>query len=374
MKDYYGILGLKKGATESEIKSAYRQMAKKYHPDLHPGDKSAEEKFKDINEAYQVLSDPNKKAIYDQGGDPNGQNPFGAGANPFGGGFSFNVDGDPFESIFNMFTGGSQTRSRTRGEDIEIVVDLTFMEAAKGAKKIITLNRNEPCSSCNGTGAHNNKYHKCAKCGGTGFVTVARNTLFGRTMQHSTCPDCNGTGRIIDEVCPDCKGKGIVKKEKKITVDIPAGIDDGNVISVRGEGNAARQNNAEKGDLIIEFNVKPHKLLKRRGLDLYSDVPISITCATLGGQIDLYGLDGIFTYDIPAGTQSGEVFKIRNKGIQSRKGKGDFYVRVNVEIPKNLDRKQKEALKDFGKELEDKQAPKTKDYHSTLKDLLYNDK
>jgi molecular chaperone DnaJ len=354
-KDYYEVLGLQRGASDDEIKRAYRKLALKYHPDRNQNNKEAEEKFKEINEAYQVLSDPQKKAQYDQFGTADFGN-MGSGGAGFGGfDFSdFGGFGDIFDSFFEgaFSRGGSSRRQRNapqRGADLEYTLNLTFEEAVFGVKKEISLNKHETCSHCHGTGAKpGTKPHTCDKCGGTGQIKNQRSTPFGSFVSMSTCDKCGGTGTVIKEFCPYCKGSGKVRKKKKIKINIPAGVDNGNVIPIRGQGEVGT-NGGPSGDLYINIKVAPSPTFKRDGFDIYIDKHISFGNAVLGTTLKVPTIDGEVKYEVPAGTQSGTVFRLRGKGVErvNGHGRGDQYVNVIVDVPKNINQKQKEALIDF---------------------------
>ena len=367
-RDFYEVLGLKKGASEDEIKSAFRKMALKYHPDRNPGDKEAEEKFKEVNEAYSILSDPEKKSKYDQFGhagvDPNS----GFGGGGFGGfgGFDFGGGGGQwngsFEDIFDMFGGmfsgggfGGRASSRRtgpqRGRDLQRNITIEFEEAAFGAKKEVSVTKLVKCKKCNGEGtAEGTTKRTCTKCNGTGTVTTVQQTAFGQFQNTRACPDCKGQGFIIDTPCPDCKGQGSVKKTIKINVDIPAGVDTGSVIPIKGQGEPGT-NNGPSGDLYIVIEVKPHKMFKRSGENLYLQVPISFDQAALGAEIVVPTLENKVMYKIPAGTQPNTVFRLKNKGIKNvRTGKpGDLYVEVILEVPTKLNGKQKKSIEEMAK-------------------------
>ncbi len=359
-RDYYEVLGVSKGASEDEIKKAYRKTAKKYHPDLHPDDKEAEEKFKECNEAYEVLSDPQKKARYDQFGfagvDPNYG---GGGAGGYGGGYGFDGDidlGDIFSSFFGGGSGfggfgGRNPNAPQKGRDITISVTLTFEEAAKGCKKSIEVPRIEDCSECGGTGAAKGTSPKtCSQCGGRGVINVQSRTAFGVMNTQKTCSTCGGTGKVIDTPCQKCAGKGKVRRKNKIDVNIPAGINDGQVVNMRGYGNSGI-NGGPSGDLKIVINIKPHSYFERDGFNVWFEKHVSIVEATLGAELQVPTLDGNVKYTMPAGTQPGEVFKLKGKGIQKLNsvGKGDEFVRIVVDIPKNITAEQKKALLEFDK-------------------------
>lgn len=352
-RDYYELLGVEKTATAQEIKKAYRKLAMKYHPDRNPGDKEAEEKFKEINEAYEVLSDEEKRKMYDQFGHDgvNGQGGFGGfNQGDFGGFGGFE---DIFGDIFGFGgSGGSRRRGPVRGADIRQRVRVTFEEAAKGVKKEIKVTRREECSECNGTGAKAGTSKKtCPNCHGAGTVRSVQRTPFGNIASTKTCPNCNGTGEIIETPCSKCKGTGSIRKTKTIEVDIPAGIDDGQMIKLSGQGEFGEAG-APRGDLYIIVEVMPHELFTRDGYDIYIDMPITFVQAALGDEIEVPTLDGKVKYSIPEGTQTGTVFRLRDRGIKRIRGnsRGDQYVKVTVEVPRKLSDRQKELLKEFAGE------------------------
>lgn len=349
-KDYYASLGLQKGASDEEIKRAFRKLAIKYHPDKNQGDKEAEDKFKEINEAYQVLSDPEKKARYDQFGtaDFDGS---GFGSGGFGG-FDFSDMGgfgDIFDSFFGGGGGSRRRNGPQRGADLEYTVNLTFEEAIFGVEKEIAINRSETCDSCKGSGAKAGTSAKtCPTCDGQGQVRVQRQTPLGSFVSTSTCNTCGGSGKVIDDPCNTCHGKGNVRKNRKISVNIPAGVDTGNVMPLRGQGDHGT-NDGPPGDLYVRINVAPSKKFTRKGNDIYIDAHISMGKAALGTEITVPTVDGDVKYTIPAGTQSGTLFRLKGKGVPrvNSSGRGDQYVKLIVDIPKNLNDKQKDALKAF---------------------------
>ena len=350
-KDYYDILGVSKSASDDEIKAAYRKLAKKYHPDLNPNDPTAGEKLKEVNEAYAVLSDKQKRSNYDQFGSADGM---GAGAGGFGGfeGFSGGFGGfGGFEDIINnMFGGGSRRSSgptRVDGNDLQMRLDLSFEESVLGTKKTIHLTRHETCDACKGTGAKNGtEYETCKTCNGTGRMKVTQNTLFGRMMTETVCTDCGGTGKKIKTRCEKCGGKGQIKTSKDIEVNIPGGIENGQTITLRGYGEAGR-NGGRQGDLYILVSVKPHKLYKRQGNNLYMDVFVPFTDALLGTKLSIPCVDGsVYNLTIPELTQPDTIMCVKGKGskILNRTTFGDMYVTIKIEMPKNLSRTDKQKL------------------------------
>ena len=381
-RDYYEVLGLEKGASEGDIKKAFRKMAMKYHPDKNPGDKEAEEKFKEINEAYSVLSDPDKKSKYDRFGhagvDPNGMGGAG-GFGGFGGAGGFGG----FEDIFDMFGsafgggfsgGGNQRRSNQprKGKDLQKAITITFEEAAFGTTKKIGINKYVACKTCNGEGTKPGTSKKtCPKCGGSGQISQMQRTPFGQFQSVTTWDQCGGSGKIIEEPCPECKGQGKVRKTVTISVDIPAGVDNESVIPIRGQGEPGT-NGGPNGDLYIVLNVKPHAVFKRSGADLYLEIPISFDQAALGAEIVVPTLEGKVSYKVPAGTQPGTTFRLREKGVKylRRESKGDLYVKVNLEVPTKLNHKQKKAIEDMGKVVTEECYQKKNGFKEKLKDFF----
>lgn len=356
-RDFYEVLGVDKSASEAEIKKAYRQAAKKYHPDLNPGDKEAEIKFKEAAEAYEVLSDADKKARYDQFGhagvDPN----FNSGGGGFGGGFSGFSDFGDLGDIFGQFFGGgfggggrrSNPNAPRRGRDCETVINLSFEEAAKGCVKEVSYQKIDSCKECNGSGAKKGTSKKtCSKCGGSGRINVTQRTPFGAVQTQTTCDACRGSGSIIENPCPTCNGTGRIRSTVKHQVNIPAGIDDGQTLNIRGAGDSG-VNGGPAGDLHIIVSVRPHPIFERDGYNVFCTIPITFTEAALGAEIVVPTLDGKVKFTIHEGTQPGDEFKLKGKGIQrlNGSGRGDQYVKVNIEVPRNLSKQSKEALRQF---------------------------
>jgi len=376
-RDYYEVLGLDKSAGDEEIKKSYRKLAKKYHPDLNPDDKTAEEKFKEVNEAYGILSDPDKKARYDQFGhagvDPNYGAGGGGGFGGFGGMGGMGDFGDVFSSFFGGFGGGGGRRANAprKGEDIETFITISFEEAAFGCEKEISLRRRKSCKHCNGTGAKGGtELETCGQCGGRGVVTSVQRTILGNIQSQSTCPSCGGRGKRIKTPCPHCQG-GIITEDKKLKVSVPAGIDDNQTLTMRNQAHAGT-NGGPDGDVYIGVKVRPHALFERQGTDIYCKIPVSFTDAALGTKLQVPTLEGKVEYDLPEGTQTGSTFRFRGKGITriGTKNKGDMYVTVEVEIPRNLSKKQKELLKELAKTLEAKNYDKKNSFMEKLSKLF----
>ncbi len=376
-RDYYEVLGLNKNASADEIKKAYRKSAMKYHPDRNPGDKEAEEKFKELGEAYEVLSDEDKRSRYDQFGfagvDPN----YGGGAGGFGGGFGgFGGFGD-FGDIFGDIFGGGRSRAAAqnaprRGENVGVRLEITFEEAAFGTEKEVSAQRIENCSSCNGSGSADGVIETCSTCRGSGQVRSTQNFLGMNVQSTTTCPACSGRGKMVKNPCSTCRGKGKVRRTQKVRVKIPAGVDAGQSVRMRGEG-CVGYNGGEKGDLLVEIYIRRHAIFERDGMDVFCEVPISFTQAALGGEIQVPTIDGKVTYEIPEGTQTGKQFIIGGKGIPqvgNPRRRGNHYFTVTVETPSKLNKEQKELLKKLGDSLEGKNTPKRKKFIDTLKDFF----
>ena len=384
-RDYYEVLGIGKNATDAEIKSAYRKLAKKYHPDLNPGNKEAEEKFKEVNEANDVLSDPQKRQRYDQFGfagvDPNYAAANGGGAGGFGGGFGGVDLGDIFGDIFgggfgggfSGFGGGSSTRTANaprKGHDIQASVILTFEEAAHGCSKKLTINRQDTCPDCGGTGAaKGTSPETCPDCGGRGYVVTQQRTPFGVMQSQQPCSHCGGRGTIIRNPCKTCRGTGKTAARKSLEINIPAGIDDDQNIALRGQGDAG-SNGGPAGDVIVHVTVKADPMFERDGYDVTIHVPITFSQAVLGDDVEVPTVDGRIVQHIPEGTQSGTKFRLRGQGIQylNGRGRGDQYVIVDVEIPKKVTRAQREALKAFEDSMKEDNYEKRKGFFKNLRD------
>ncbi|WP_099187348.1 molecular chaperone DnaJ [Tepidibacter mesophilus] len=374
-RDYYEVLGVEKGASDQELKKAYRKLAMKYHPDRNPDNKEAEEKFKEANEAYEVLSDSQKRQNYDQFGHAGANGGFGGH-----GGFDFNGSGfggfeDIFGDMFGDIFGGGRSRRRNgpeRGSDIRYRMSISFEEAAFGTEKEININRSENCEECSGTGAKPGTSKKtCPTCGGSGEVKQAQRTPFGTMMNVRACHACSGSGSIIETPCTKCGGKGEISKKKQVNIKIPAGIDEGSAIRLSGEGELGLRG-GPRGDLYVVIDVLPHKLFERDGNDVYCEMPITFAQAALGDEVEVPTLDGKVKYKIPEGTQTGTVFRLREKGIPRLRSKtrGDQYVKVVVEVPKRLSEKQKDLLKQFAKESGEEVHEQRKNFFDKMKDLF----
>ncbi len=370
-RDYYEALGVEKNADDVELKKAYRSLAKKYHPDMHPDDKEAEAKFKEISEAYAVLSDPQKRQQYDQFGHA-GMN--GMGFEGFG---NFNFG---FEDIFGSFFGGSpfgrstgrQNRGPKRGADLKYTLNIDFNEAVFGTTKEIRISRMQTCSTCKGTGAkEGSSPQTCRHCNGTGQIRQVQSTPFGQMVNMRTCDLCKGEGTIITKPCEECSGNGRIQKTTTLSINIPAGIDNGQTISLRGEGESGTKG-GPPGDLYVNVYVKQHPIFSREGYNVICEIPITITQAALGAELEIPTLDGKMKHDIPEGTQTGTVFRLRNKGIKHLRSnsKGDLYVKVNVEVPTKLSGKQKEILRQFAEVSGDEVFTQRKKFFNQVKDLF----
>ena len=379
-RDYYEVLGVDKKASADEIKKAYRKSAMKYHPDRNPGDKEAEEKFKEIGEAYEVLSDEGKRSRYDQFGfagvDPN----YGAGAGGYGGfnggGFGgFGDFGDLGDIFGEFFGGGARTRGNSanaprRGENIMTQLELTFEEAAFGCEKEVAPQRIENCAVCNGSGSSDGQVETCATCRGSGQVRTTQNFMGMQMQSTAVCPKCNGRGKTIKNPCSTCKGKGKVRRSKLIKVKIPAGVDEGQSVRVRGEGNVGA-NGGPSGDLLVEVYIKRHPIFTRHGMDVLCEVPISFGQAALGATIQVPTLDGKVSYDLPEGTQTGTTFTLAGKGIpevNNPRRRGNQRFTVVVETPTRLSKEQKELLRQLDGTLEE--SPKRKKFFDTIRDIF----
>ena len=374
-KDYYETLGVGKSASQDEIKSAYRKLAKLYHPDLHPNDQECAKKFKEINEAYEVLGDSNKRSNYDQFGSASGPGDYFGGSQGAGGFGGFGSGGfSGFEDIFDIFSsfgggrGGRKTEINVQGEDISVNINLSFKEAVFGCEKTIKVNKLCKCKSCSGTGAKNGKeYSTCSECHGSGQVRYTQNTLFGQMVNVGPCKTCNGTGKIIKTKCPDCSGKGHIKEQEEITIKIPAGIDNNQVMTLRGRGNASPKS-GPNGDLLVNIFVAEHPILVREGFNLLLDLPIPFTTAYLGGKVDIPLADGFYELAIPALTQPNTVFKLKNKGIKylQKDVYGDLIVTVRVEMPKDLGKYEKDLMQKIDDNIALSSYKKFKNYQDKL--------
>lgn len=379
-RDYYEILGVEKGCGDDELKKAYRNVAKKYHPDLNPDDKDAEAKFKEVNEAYEVLSDKEKRARYDQFGHAGVDPSFGGGGGGFGGfGGGFGDIGDIFGDLFGSFGGfGGSSRTRdpnapVRGNDVGYAVTLDFMESIKGCTKKVNTQRLEVCSDCTGTGAtKGTQPETCPNCRGSGQVRTTRSIPgIGNVQTTGACTRCGGKGKIVNDPCKKCGGKGRVRTTKTLEVSIPAGIDNGQTFVVRGQGDNG-VNGGPAGDLHVSVTVRPDPIFERNGFDIWCEIPLTYTQAVLGDEIVVPTVDGKVKYDIPEGTQNGTVFRLRDKGVTAinGRGRGDQYVKVAIEVPKGLSKGQKEKLREFEESLGSKNYVKRQGFIDKLKDML----
>lgn len=374
-RDYYEVLGIEKSASDTDIKKAFRKLAKQYHPDVNPGDKVAEAKFKEINEAYEILSDSQKRAQYDQfghaGTDPNGFGGYGGGF----GDFDFGGIGDIFETFFGGAGFGRTSKNKNgpqRGADLKYSMEIAFEEAAFGIEKEIKINRMENCSECHGLGSKpGTTPSTCKHCNGTGQIQYKQNTPFGQFVNVKTCDVCKGEGKIITDPCKICNGKGKIRKSVTIKINIPAGIDDGQTISLRGEGEPGTRG-GPAGDLYVTIRVKQHSLFQRQRNDVICEIPITFVQAALGSELEVPTLDGKVKYTMPEGTQTGTVFRLKGKGIPYIRGngRGDQFVKVNVEVPVKLNEKQKEILKQFADLSGDDVHEQRKGFFDKMKDAL----
>lgn len=375
-KDYYAVLGVDKSASEDQIKSAYRKLAKMYHPDLHPNDKQAAEKFKECNEAYSVLGDPEKRGKYDRG-----ELNFENGAPDFGGFQGFTNFGGGFDDIFDMFSsfmGGSRRGGASRtsaGSDISHTVELTFMEAALGTHKSVSFSRLEKCPSCKGTGAKDGaSFVTCDKCKGTGRVTYQQSTIFGTQVVQGVCDKCGGSGKVVTNPCGSCYGKGVNTKKKVISVNIPSGVENGTVLQMEGEGNASKVYGGRNGNLLLVVKVAKSEVFSRTGSDIIVEIPVPYSIAACGGDIEIPTLNGPQVQHINEGTPNGEIYRFRGKGIRTARGAGDLYVKVKIEVPVGVTRTQKQVLQQMEKELGLKNYPQRKAYLDELQKLYKSHK
>ena len=377
-RDYYDVLGLSKSASDDDIKKAYRKLAKQYHPDLNPGDKEAETRFKEIGEAYEILSDGSKKARYDQFGHAGVDPSYGAGQGGYGGGFGGFGDEFDLGSIFESFFGGgfgdssARRNAPTRGESIRSSIYLSFEEAAFGCKKDVEINRVERCSECDGSGAQRGtSIETCPDCKGTGQIRTPQRSPLGTIITTSTCRACGGRGKKIKTPCSACRGVGSVNKKVRISVDIPSGIDSGQTIPLRGQGNAGA-NGGPSGDFLLTIQVRPHAIFIREGTSVHCEIPVTFIQAALGAEIEVPTIDGRVKYKMPEGTQNATVFRLKGKGIQQLGGKtrGDQFVKVFVEVPKNLSDSQKKALAEFENTLNDQNFKQNKSFFEKIKDTF----
>ena len=376
-RDYYEVLEVQKDASDDELKKAFRKQAKKYHPDLHPNDKEAEAKFKEVNEAYEVLSDKEKRARYDRFGfagvDPN----YGAGSAAYGGGNPFSQDidlNDIFNSFFGGFGGGGSRNKNAprKGSDVEVSLTISFEEAAKGCKKDLQYEIVDTCKECNGTGAESGANMKtCPVCNGKGQVTVSKRTPFGVVQTSQTCEKCRGKGKIIEKPCQKCSGAGRIRITKNISVTVPAGITQDQPLTIIGHGNCG-YNGGTSGDLNVYINIKRHEIFERKGDDVWCEIPLTVAQAALGHEVIVPTLDGKVSYPVHAGTQPNDVFKLKGKGIQHLRGKGrgDQYVKVTIEVPRNLNNEQKKALQNFDSLCQSSNYQKSTGFFEKVKKLF----
>ncbi len=376
-RDYYEVLGVEKGASADEIRKAYRKSAMKYHPDRNPGDKEAEEKFKELGEAYEVLSDDEKRSRYDQFGFAGVDPSYGGGAGGFGGGFG-GFGGFDFGDIFGDFFGGGGGRRQNtqnmprRGENVGARLDLTFEEAAFGVEKEVAAQRIENCAVCNGSGSADGQIETCSQCRGSGQIRTVQNIMGMQMQSTTTCPQCSGRGKIVKNPCNTCRGKGKVRRTQKVMVKVPAGINEGQTVRLRGEG-CVGSNGGPNGDLMVDIYIKRHSIFQRDGVHVYCEVPITFTQAALGAEIEIPTLDGKVKFELPEGTQTGKVFSLSGRGIpmvNNPKRRGDHRFSVVVETPTKLSREQKELLRKLDETLDGKSNPKGNKFFDTIKDFF----
>ena len=373
-KDFYEVLGVSRDASDDEIKKAYRKLAKQYHPDVNPGDKKAESKFKEIGEAYEILSDPQKRARYDQFGHAGVDPSYGAGTGGFGGFEDIDL-GDLFGSFFGGFGGSTRARNPNgpiRGRDIGLTLTLSFEEAALGCQKDISVPHLETCETCSGSGAKRGTSPEiCPTCGGSGSIRATERTMLGTMQVQKTCPHCGGKGKVIKEPCPDCSGQGRVRKQRKLTVSVPAGINHGQTFTLQGQGDSGL-NGGPAGDANITVSVRSDPVFERDGYDIWCEIPITFMQAALGDEIIVPTLEGKVKYNVPEGTQPQTVFRLKGRGVPfiNGRGKGDQFVRVTVEVPKSLNNKQKQALRDFEGTLTDRNYEKRKSFFNRIKESM----
>ncbi len=376
-RDYYDVLGVTKSASESEIKKAYRKVAKQYHPDINPEDESAAHKFREATEAYEILSDANKRQQYDQFGHA-AFSQGGPGQGGFSGGFGFGDMGDMFGDIFGDFFGGGgrgQRNGPMKGASLRASIELDFKDAVFGTEKKLKIMVSEECETCHGSGAKpGTQPETCTQCGGSGQVRYNQQTILGTIASTKTCPSCQGSGKIIKEKCPSCSGVGYKKQEKTISVTIPPGIDNGQTIRIKGKGEPG-QNGGPHGDILVTIYIRPHEQFERHGIDLYYSMKISFAQAALGAELQVPTLEGKVTYDMSPGTQTGTRFRLRGQGVprlNHSKARGDLYVDVIVETPKKLNQRQKEALEELAEAFDEEisSSKKKKGIFDKMKDAF----
>ena len=381
-RDYYEVLGVDRGADDATLKKAYRKLAKKYHPDMNPGDAEAEQKFKEATEAYGILSDPEKRKTYDQFGHAAFENGGGGGAGGYGGFDGFNFSGDMGDIFGDIFGGGRTSGRRAnngpmKGSNLRAVVHITFQEAIFGCEKELELTLKDTCKTCGGNGAKpGTSPETCPKCNGSGQVVYTQQSMFGMVRNVQACPECNGTGKIIKEKCSDCRGTGFTSSRKKIQVSIPAGIDDGQSIRIREKGEPGL-NGGPRGDLLVEVQVANHPIFQRQDMNIFSTVPLTYAQAALGGTVRINTVDGEVEYEVKPGTQTDTKIRLRGKGVPSLRNKsvrGDHYVTFVVQVPTKLSEEAKEALRAFdaacGNRPKEKDKEKKKSFMDKLKETF----